>query len=570
MTDSSKKRFEKLIDGLKSSDREVKLMSIAALGILKIKKHSETLCDLLASKDLEILAATIKSLGQIGNPDSVKYLIDFTSNPNDKISCEAFNSLKKIDLSSVEDIVIKACSADQPTALRKKLVELLSDYNDIRVSSLMNEILGQTRDPELLSATISYFIKYPSPERHTSLKMLAGNGDWSISLAANLALSRLKDQSAFNHIKRLAKSSNSEVRQIIVNSLNDYPLIEDRDIFQILFSDNRANIREAALEGLNLFASDERIKIIRQLLSIEKEKNIRILLIKKAASEKTPLLFDELFKLLQSADEEIQKASIEALGEIGEKIVDRILLDYERMPLLLKEQLLLVLGRIGSNKASYLVKEALFAKERWLRINAIEATVNIKSPDLIDCLLNIVNTPSTDIWVMATAVSALGRISHPKCIESLIPHLKNKDARVRANTIEALSSHKWEGLAEACFSMLKDRNDRVRVNAAIALWKSGHSEVFSELEKMSHDRSRWVRASAVFALGQIDDPEGIPILIRMLHDSEDMVYRNTLEALSWHGDLRALIPLLNEANRGRLKPEFYEMILDRFAQTIKE
>ena len=77
MTDSSKKRFEKLIDGLKSSDREVKLMSIAALGILKIKKHSEALCDLLASPNLEILSATIKSLGQIGNPDSVKYLIDF-------------------------------------------------------------------------------------------------------------------------------------------------------------------------------------------------------------------------------------------------------------------------------------------------------------------------------------------------------------------------------------------------------------------------------------------------------------------------------------------------------------
>lgn len=570
MTETSKKRFEKLIDGLKSSDREVKLMSIAALGILRIKKHSEALCDLLSSTDLEILAAVIKSLGQIGNPDSAKYLIDFVSNPNEKISNEALNSLKKIDLSSVEDVIIKSCSADQPVQLRKKIVEVLSDYNDVRVSSLMNEILGQTRDPELLSETISYYIKYPSPERHTSLKMLAGNGNWSVSLTANLALSRLKDESAFSQIKRLAKSSNSDVRQIIVNSLNYHPIIEDRDIYQILFNDNRASIRMASLEGLCLFAADERIKIIKNWLSLEKDKNIRIQLVKKAASEKTPLLFDELFKLLQSTDEELQKASINALGEIGEKIVDRILLDYERMPLLLREQLLLVLGRIGSPKASYLVKEALFAKERWLRINAIEATVNIQAPELIDALLNIVKDSNTDIWVMATAVSAVGRINNPKGIELLVPHLKNKDARVRANTIESLSTYKWEGLAEACFSMLKDRNDRVRVNAAIALWKSGHSEVFAELEKMSRDRSRWVRASAVFALGQIDDPEGIPILIRMLHDNEDMVYRNTLEALSWHGDLRALIPLLNEANRGRLKPEFYEMILDRFAQTIKE
>lgn len=569
MTESSKNRFQKLIDGLKSTDREVKLMSIASLGILRMKQHSELLCDLLSSPDQEVLAAVIKSIGQIGNPTSAKYLLDFISNPNEALAKEAFESLKKMDLSSVEDVVIKACSADQPSTLRKKIVEILSDYNDVRVNSLMNEILGQTRDPELLSAAISYYIKYPSSERHTALKMLASDGNWSISLSANLALSRLKDEGAHAQIKRLAKSSNSEVRTIIVKALNSRPIIEDRDIYQILFEDNRASIRELSLEGMQLFAADERINMLRRWLNSESDNSIRIKLVMMAAAEKSPLLFDELFKLLQSSDEKLQKVAIEALGQIGEKIVDRILLDYERMPLLLREQMLLVLGRIGSPKASYLIKDALFAKERWLRINAIEATANLKLPELVEALVGIVKTPGTDIWVLATAVSALGRLNDSSVVDVIIPLLKNEDARVRANSIEALSTYKWEGLPEACMSMLKDRNDRVRVNAAIALWRSGHSEVFTELEKMSHDKSRWVRASAVFALGQIEDPAGVPILIRMLHDPEDMVYRNTLEALSWHGDLRAMIPLLNEASRQRLNPEFYIDILDKYAQAIK-
>lgn len=569
MTESSKNRFQKLIDGLKSTDREVKLMSIASLGILRMKQHSELLCDLLSSPDQEVLAAVIKSIGQIGNPTSAKYLLDFISNPNEALAKEAFESLKKMDLSSVEDVVIKACSADQPSTLRKKIVEILSDYNDVRVNSLMNEILGQTRDPELLSAAISYYIKYPSSERHTALKMLASDGNWSISLSANLALSRLKDEGAHAQIKRLAKSSNSEVRTIIVKALNSRPIIEDRDIYQILFEDNRASIRELSLEGMQLFAADERINMLRRWLNSESDNSIRIKLVMMAAAEKSPLLFDELFKLLQSSDEKLQKVAIEALGQIGEKIVDRILLDYERMPLLLREQMLLVLGRIGSPKASYLIKDALFAKERWLRINAIEATANLKLPELVEALVGIVKTPGTDIWVLATAVSALGRLNDSSVVDVIIPLLKNEDARVRANSIEALSTYKWEGLPEACMSMLKDRNDRVRVNAAIALWRSGHSEVFAELEKMSHDKSRWVRASAVFALGQIEDPAGVPILIRMLHDPEDMVYRNTLEALSWHGDLRAMIPLLNEASRQRLNPEFYTDILDKYAQSIK-
>ncbi len=569
MTESSKNRFQKLIDGLKSTDREVKLMSIASLGILQMKQHSELLCDLLSSPDQEVLAAVIKSIGQIGNPTSAKYLLDFISNPNEALAKEAFESLKKMDLSSVEDVVIKACSADQPSTLRKKIVEILSDYNDVRVNSLMNEILGQTRDPELLSAAISYYIKYPSSERHTALKMLASDGNWSISLCANLALSRLKDEGAHAQIKRLAKSSNSEVRTIIVKALNSRPIIEDRDIYQILFEDNRASIRELSLEGMQLFAADERINMLRRWLNSESDNSIRIKLVMMAAAEKSPLLFDELFKLLQSSDEKLQKVAIEALGQTGEKIVDRILLDYERMPLLLREQMLLVLGRIGSPKASYLIKDALFAKERWLRINAIEATANLKLPELVEALVSIVKTPGTDIWVLATAVSALGRLNDSSVVDVIIPLLKNEDARVRANSIEALSTYKWEGLPEACMSMLKDRNDRVRVNAAIALWRSGHSEVFTELEKMSHDKSRWVRASAVFALGQIEDPAGVPILIRMLHDPEDMVYRNTLEALSWHGDLRAMIPLLNEASRQRLSTEFYIDILDKYAQAIK-
>lgn len=568
MTESTKNRFQKLIEGLKSPDREVKLMSIASLGILKQSQHSDLLCGLLSSTDTDILLAAIKSLGQIGNPDSAKFLINFISSPDEKLAKESFASLKKINLSSVEDVVLKACSPDQPIAIRIKLTEILLDYNDSKISSLMNEILGQTRDKELLTRAIGYFIKYPSSERHTVLKMLAGDNDWSVSLVANLALSRLKDEGAYNQIKRLIQSANSEVRTIIVKSLNTHPIIDDRDLYQTLFEDARSSIRELAIEGIKLFAADERIRIIRRWLSSETDNNIRIKLVQKAASEKSPMLFDELFKQLTSSDEELQRAATEALGEIGDKIVDRILLDYEKMPLLLKEQLLLVLGRIGSYRANYLIRNALFAKERWLRINAIEAAVRMKSPELVDTLINILKAPNTDIWVLATTISALGRIKEKKAMEYIIPFIKSEDARVRANSIEALSNYGWEGLSETCLPMLKDKNDRVRVNAAIALWRCGKSEVFSELERMSHDRSRWVRASAVFALGQIDAPEKVPILIRMLHDQEDMVYRNAVEALSSSGDLRAMIPLLNEASRQRLSPEFYAKILDKYAQQV--
>jgi len=399
--------------------------------------------------------------------------------------------------------------------------------------------------------------------------MLAGNSNWGVSLAANIALSRLKDEGAYAHVRRLVKSSNAEVRQIIAEALVSRPLIEDRNIFSALFEDSRHRIREIAIDGLALFGADERISVLRHWLAAETDAKIKLQLIKKAEAEKSALLYDELYKLLQVADESLQAAAIEAIAAMGERIVDRILIDFDRMPLVVREQMILVLGQIGGDKVTRTIRESLAAKERWLRINAVDAAARMNDPELNAELVRILQAKETDIWVRATAVSALGRTFNTDYSEVIAGQLKHEDARVRANAIEALSELKWSELPEACHRLLHDRNDRVRVNAAIALWKSGHEEVFAELEKMSRDKSRWVRASAVFALGRIKDREGTPILLKMLADSEDMVYRNAVEALAEQGDLRAMLPLLKEARGGRMSADFYEKALTRFTETIR-
>lgn len=568
MPETDKNRFQNLIDGLKSTNREEKLLSVSALGILQIQQHADYLVDLLSSPDLEVVENVVKALGKIGNPGSVKHIIEFVMNDTGKLADTAYQALCHIKLDSVLDLVIKKCGSDQPVAIRRRLLELLSRYEDVRVAALMNEILGQTRDPEILSTAVAYFIRHPSAERHTSLKMLAGSDNWHVSLVANIALSRLKDEGAFAHIRRLVKSSNAEVRQIIAESLVCRPLIEDRNIFSVLFEDARPRIREIACEGLALFGSDERISILRRWLAAETDSKIRLLLLKKAQNEKSALLYDEFYRLLQVSDEQIRATAVEAIAMMGEKIVDRVLIDFDRMPLVVREQMILVIGRIGTDKSIRIIKESLTAKERWLRINAVDAAAQMNAEELHAELVKMLKAKDTDIWVRATAVTALGR-SGNMIFAGIIAHqLRHEDARVRANAIEALSLLKWEGLPDACHKLLHDRNDRVRVNAAIALWKSGHQEVFAELEKMSRDRSRWVRSSAVFALGRINDHQGTPILLKILSDSEDIVYRNAVEALAEQGDMRAMIPLLKEMRKKRLSDDFYEKALTRFTETI--
>lgn len=568
MPETGKSRFQNLIDGLKSTNREEKLLSVAALGILRVKNHADLLVDLLSSPDSEVVEQVVKALGRIGNPGSVKHIVEFILNDAGTLSDVAFNALKSFDFLPAVDIVVRSCSADQPTSVRKKLLELLSSYDDIRVASLMNEIIGQTRDPELLFTAVNYFVRHPSPERHTSLKMLTGSANWGVSLVASIALSRLKDEGAYAHVRRLVKSSNAEVRQVIAEALVSRPLIEDRNIFQLLFEDARTRIREIALEGLVLFGTDERISILRRWLADEPDAKIRLMLLKKVEKEKSALFYDELYKLLQSSDDETRSMAIEAIAAMGEKIVDRILIDFDRMPLVIREQMILVLGQIGGNKVIRTVKESLFAKERWLRINAVDAAARMNLDELNGELLKMLKNSSTDVWVRATAITALTRSASDAAVQVIAEQLSHEDARVRANAVEALSHLAWPGLPEACHRLLHDRNDRVRVNAAISLWKSGHPEVFAELEKMARDKSRWVRSSAVFALGRIKDHQGTPILLKMLKDPEDIVYRNAIEALAEQGDLRAMLPLLKASRSGRMPREFYENALARFTETV--
>lgn len=570
MPGAENNRFKDLIDGLKSSNREEKLLSVSALGILGIQQHAEYLKDLLSSPDQEIIDQVVKALGRIGNPVSVKHIVEFIVSDNAQLAETALRALKSFDFTPALDIVIKACSSDQPPAIRRRLLELLADYDDVRVASLMNEIIGQTRDPDLLTAAVSYFVRHPSSERHTSLKMLSGSDNWSVSLMANLALSRLKDEGANAHVRRLVKSANAEVRQIIVEALVSQPLIEDRNIFQILFEDPRPRIREIASEGLALFGADERISILRRWLSAEPDSHIRLLLLKKAEKEKSPLLYEEFYKLLQVSDDRIRNTAISCIASMGNMISDRVLIDFDRMPLVVREQMILVLGQIGGDKVIKTVRDSLVAKDRWLRINAVEACSFLNSPELDADLRKILSNSETDIWVRATAISALGRSKNESAIEVIAAQIGHEDARVRANAVEALSELKWSKLPEVCHKLLQDRNDRVRVNAAIALWKSGNQDVFSELEKMARDRSRWVRSSAVFALGRIQDHQGTPILLKMLHDQEDIVYRNAIEALAEQADLRAMLPLLKETRSGRLSAEFYGRYLQRYTKNIHQ
>ncbi|HNV68229.1 MAG TPA: HEAT repeat domain-containing protein [Candidatus Ozemobacteraceae bacterium] len=562
------KPFKEILEGLTSRDRRQKLIHIDAVGRLRRQEHADMLVDLLASPDQEVVGRVIDALGRIGNPRSLKYLLEFVVGDNVEFSDRAMQALTRFDIHASFETILRICTVERPNQVRRKLLSLLAPVKDPRVALAMNEVLGQTQDPGLLAEALGYFVQYPSADKHTVLKMLSGSGQWEVAMTANLALSRLADESARSQIKRLAKSPAHPIRQAIVTGLNKSPMNEDRELFEVFFKDQHPQIRHLAMAGLDLFAAPERATLINDWLQREKDDTVRFDLLQRAAAEKSPVFYTEFVKLLSSPNDQYKRLARQALIDMGSSALDRILSEYPKMSLVLKEQMILVLGGIGHERGRPAILEALRGKERWLRLNAIEALAQVGEHSLARRFEEMLRAEKDD-WVIATLASILGRVGNRDQIPLISDCLSHRDARVRANSVESLGMLAGPECRDQLQPFLRDPNDRVRVNAAIVLWRLGDREVTGILKELIKDSNKWVRASAAFALGEIADPDAVPVLLTALVDKEEVVYKNVLEALAKIGDVRALVPLLEERERKRLPDAALDDVMERFSEHLK-
>jgi HEAT repeat protein len=86
-------------------------LSVSALGILRVQQHADYLVDLLSSPDREVVEQVVKALGKIGNPGSVKHIVEFIVNDTGKLADTAFAALKSFDFMPAVDSLIKVCGA---------------------------------------------------------------------------------------------------------------------------------------------------------------------------------------------------------------------------------------------------------------------------------------------------------------------------------------------------------------------------------------------------------------------------------------------------------------------------
>ncbi|MBI3038142.1 HEAT repeat domain-containing protein [bacterium] len=564
MTEESSRLFRVILEGLNSRDRGQKLYSLRAVGVLGFSEHSDLLVDLLASPDEEIVGKTIEVLGILANPSSFKHLKGFVTGGNQALSEKALSAISHFDLRSVLDEVLMLAGPELPVPLRCRLFSILSNLNEPKIAAIMGEVLYQTPGTELLTAAIGYFTRFPSKAQYNILKSLASHGVIEIALGAHIALTRLSEEPSRQQLRRLLKSPSANIRLTIVKGLNKAPLAEDKEFFDVFFKDSHSEIRLAALDGLILFNAQERALIIAEWIKREKDESVRSKLLSIATKEGNHGLYEVFLNLLGSPSEEMKRMSRLAISKMGVRIVDRILSDFPKLSLVIREQLVIVLGRIGGEKIIPIFNSCLRSPQRWLRLNTIEALANLGAKSYVPLFLETLKKEE-DIWVRATLISAISKLGDQTHIKVISDNLKHSDARVRANSIEGLLRLGGEEAKKIIEPYLRDPSDRVRVNSAMALWKMGDVSVTGTLIGMLKEPTKWIKASSAYALGEMQCSKAVPELLQLLASQEDVVYKNVVEALGKIADSQAIIPLLKEHESGRVSEELMNRVLQRFS-----
>ena len=226
--------------------------------------------------------------------------------------------------------------------------------------------------------------------------------------------------------------------------------------------------------------------------------------------------FNGLILALRHTDLEIQWKAADALGEMGQEVVDFLL-------------------------------EALISGNKDIRLGAVEALGEIRDPTTVNPIITLLEDRDNEIrW---EAALALGEIGDTSAIEPLEQTLRDCDRYVRYGAALALSKLGWRpsNPKEEAYLFVgrQDWDCAARLG----------TDAIPALSLALKDKDRDIRLEAVRTLGQIGDEAVIPPLYAALRDPDDQVRWEAVHAAPGCGiDLRYIPRGLSRRPKVRKNP----------------
>ncbi len=555
MMPATRAEKQAILDGLRSSDAEVRRLSVEKLPQLEIEEAVPHLADRLGDEVWRVRKAAVEHLVRfIEHPPVKEMLIASLADGEDPgrrnsafealVACGSRVTRRLIDeLSSsdadVRKLVVDALAAIADPAASASLVATLSD-GDTNVRAAAAEALGMVgdvaqaqfllaavnQDDEDLLVRLSALRALVLLEANVPIESLGVPLEASVLRPVALTLVGISEDSSAVEVLLKALAGESQwAREAAMGALvRKLGGLDGGDA-----NDLRARLRDAAS------ASHELVESACERLE-SADLSTRLILIQFLGLLEDPIVVVPI--LMAGRDEAIQELSETTLENLGSIVPGAVDACWVELEFDLKTRACVVLGRLGGGIAEARLVESLDASDPELRCAAIEALGHgMFVSRLLDLARRLETTSAAEHsesdGEISTLMSAIVELAERKeaadsgldvqLIESLSTRLEGASEPVRIAIAQIMMRLCRPQDKDLISYLLKDESASVRRAAVKALARFDFSGSREDLRLAFGDESEWVRIAVSSVLGDVGDVDAIDDLERMTHDDDSRV-----------------------------------------------
>ena len=490
--------IERLLEYLYDEDSRVRndaVEIISAIGTPALP----IITPLTNDKDNDVRKFAIQILGKIGDSQSVPRLIPLLDENDVNVRTSAIESLGRIGDPRGVVPIIRIIEKDKNPWVKIFAIEALSHIDDPQVISVLHKALNDEDPPVLLAVLKNLAIVGDDISVGILIERL-GRGPAPIDSYVIYALGRI--------IRRLQLEFDDESIALLQNKISFIlTSLEDKD----------QEISEMAAYVLSMTGPDDSIDTI-----------IRFAM----AREEVPEIIQEVFE------------------NPGGKCVRSILNQFNPHTCKNPCYFISVLGMSGSLLAIPFLQDLLDSDNEELRLEALNALINIGDRSITDRVITLLHDPLGHI--RRASAKALGDMNCKNSVNDLMALLHDRYEDVRFEAAKALVKIGGKQVLDNLASLLRDESENTRTAAAFSMAQAYlPPEYHDDITNALFDSSWQVRKFAVEALSKMTEPLSMENLVPILQDENNEVRMKAINVIckvSLPGLLDYLPPLLQDAD----------------------
>lgn len=297
-------------------------------------------------------------------------------------------------------------------------------------------------------------------------------------------LEKLATQEAFDLIIELTKHKHPDVRKASVKSLGHIGKPKFIPIIQVMFSDDRFDVRRIAAHAMGMIQGDDDvIKALKEGIKNE-DQDVRRFCIRALGRFKNPKIIDYIAEGVVQGDSGVKRVAIDVLERFEEKSAYEVLVRiYYDEDSIVRSNAAEALGRRGDKRVIEHFKKGLRDSSSEVRRRTAEAFIKLDEDAAIDALTTVFDEKA--IGPASDAVDALIKTNNPRVHTIIHRRLMKSEGDLQMKIVKGIGDFKVKKAVTDLLKLLEIAETQQLKDLIVeALGHIGDSQAIKPLKKM--------------------------------------------------------------------------------------